>query len=135
MAGLSLALIAPGRARAETIQQVPWSISASSGPATFDTPRYRTGARAKTCVRTTSLSSATWRFKLVWYDGGRNKVLYRSATYTGRTTHCSPTETIGRPPHNRRHVIFTVITVIGTSPGQGSASGLVADYMNCPVRC
>ena len=84
-----------------------------------DTPGYTTRNKASGCVDGV-LTSANLSFQLIWYNGGRDTVLWGSRIYTTGNRHCSPTKTIKHPPHGP--VVFLRITIHcqnGPIPCQG----------------
>jgi hypothetical protein len=127
-----LVLLQVPSARAETIEQAPWSLSAApSSSAVYRSHAYEsTTGKVYTCVRASQLSGSdptSWRFALIWYDGGADKVVWRSHEYTRAATHCSPRE---HPSHRRKPRFFTRITLTdGAGTTDASASGLVDIYL------
>ena len=53
-----------------------------------------------------------WSFELIWYDGGKNKVLWHSGDKRGKGTACSPVE---RPGGNDK--VYDHIILINSGPG------------------
>ena len=132
-ASMVLILFQTPSAQAETIIQAPWSLSAHpSSAAVYRSPAYKsTTGKVYTCVRASQLSGSdptSWRFALIWYDGGADKVVWRSHEYTRAATHCSPSE---HPTHRRKPRFFTRMTLTdGAGTTDASASGLVDIYLD-----
>jgi hypothetical protein len=102
------ALLQAGVANAATYSG-KWSITTPIG-STHNTPSYTTNSTHKvsTCVSVTSYAGAggVWSYELVWYDGGKNKVLYHSGDYQGKATVCSPVERPGGNDKVYDHIIL-----------------------------
>jgi hypothetical protein len=75
-----------------------WSITAVISGA-HNTPSYKTNSTHKisSCVAVTSTSGVggVWSYELIWYDGGKNKVLWHSGDFEGKTRVCSPVKKPG----------------------------------------
>jgi hypothetical protein len=128
-----LVLLQLPSAQAETINQGPWTLSATpSSSMTYRSPACKsTTGNVYVCVATQSISSSdptSWRFALVWYNGGANTVVWRSHEYTSASRHCGPTE---HPAHNRKPRFFTRITLTdGAGTSDATASGLWDIYLD-----
>jgi hypothetical protein len=88
-----------------------WNATALFDEST-DTPSYATVNKASGCADGV-LTSAVMSFQLIWYNGGRDTVLWGSPNFDG-SRHCSPTKTIKNPPHGPE--IFLRITIHCVSP-------------------
>ncbi len=95
----SAVMILPGIANAAT-HTGTWNASAVTNQS-VNTPMYVTTSTASGCAHGT-LTAATFSMKLVWYNGGRDTVLWSG------TSHCSPTKTI-RGAHDPK--VFLIITI------------------------
>jgi hypothetical protein len=113
---LLFALIQPVAANATatiTPHTGTWSITAV-GVHTQSTAKYATHTTASTCFKSDLLQSAKYYVQLIWYNGGRNTVLWTSGTYdTSGVRHCSPTKTISGA-HNP--LVFDAIHLVCVSP-------------------
>jgi hypothetical protein len=58
--------------------------------------RYTTTSTVSGCINATDIVGTItgWHFRLIWYNGGRNTVLWTSPEFTGGGYHCSPTKTL-----------------------------------------
>ena len=86
-----------------------WSITAAiSG--THNTASYTTNSTHKisSCVSVTSYAGTggVWSFELVWYDGGKDKVLWHSGDHEGKAKVCSPVEKPGGNDKVYDHIIL-----------------------------
>jgi hypothetical protein len=86
-----------------------WSITAViSG--THNTAKYTTNSTHKvsTCVSVTSTQGigGIWSYQLIWYDGGKNKVLWHSGDHEGNARVCSPVEKPGGNDKVYDHIIL-----------------------------
>lgn len=86
-----------------------WSITAAiSG--THNTPSFKTNSTHKvsSCVSVTSLGGVggVWSFQLIWFDGGKNKVLWHSGDFEGKARVCSPVERPGGNDKIYDHMIL-----------------------------
>jgi hypothetical protein len=65
---------------------------------TVKTISYSTHNKAKTCIHIASNTTnrVTWKLRLIWYDGGKNKVLWVFTGF-GTGTWCSTWKTMPRP--------------------------------------
>ena len=86
-----------------------WSITtALSG--THNTPSYKTNSTHKisSCVSVTSFAGTggVWSFELIWYDGGKNKVLWHSGDFEGKARVCSPIKKPGGNDTIYDHIIL-----------------------------
>jgi hypothetical protein len=128
-----LVLLQVPSAHAETIQQGPWSLSATpSSSAVYRSPAFKsTTGNVYTCVDAAQISgsdSRSWRFALIWYNGGADTVVWRSHEYTSATRHCSPQE---HPAHNGKPRFFTRITLTnGAGTSDATTSGLWDMYLD-----
>lgn len=89
------ATASPGIANASTSAIVShhgtWSITT---PFTFtqSNAKFTTHTTVSGCVNATSLQGTLgWHFRLIWYDGGKNKVLWTSREFSNVGRHCSVT--------------------------------------------
>jgi hypothetical protein len=103
----SLAILAaiaiPGIANASAAAAAIVPNVGHSGTFTITTPftftqsnaRFNTHSTVSGCVNATSgVGTFGWHFRLIWYNGGANTVLWTSREFTGTgTNHCSPTIT------------------------------------------
>lgn len=76
-----------------------WSLSAAISAAT-NSRMYTTNRTHKvsTCVSVTNhqgMVGGSWSFELIWFDGGKNKVLWHSGDYEGNVRKCSPVKRPG----------------------------------------
>jgi hypothetical protein len=92
-----VAAVPPGIANASTVVPLTshhgtWEIS---NPFTFNQSNAKsiTHSKVSGCVTNTSgLGTFGWHFQIIWYDGGKNKVLWRSKELSSAgARHCSPT--------------------------------------------
>ncbi len=84
-------LMVPQLAAAATAHDGTYHVSGGLfNASTVNTPMYGTARTARTCVRVQgSPGSYGWTISMIWYDGGRNKILWQlSGRSTG--TVCSP---------------------------------------------
>jgi hypothetical protein len=76
-----------------TVYPGTWGLTAEGGAST-QTPMHATNStkEASTCVTVNKLSGigGEWSFQLIWYDGGKDLVLYQSGDHSGKSTACSP---------------------------------------------
>jgi hypothetical protein len=76
-----------------TVYPGNWALAAEGGAST-QTPMHATNStkEASTCVTVNKLSGigGEWSFQLIWYDGGKDLVLYQSGDHAGKGTACSP---------------------------------------------
>jgi hypothetical protein len=125
-------MLQPSQAIAETINQGPWLVSADPGTSvTYTSPRYvSTTGKVYACVSTSVLQGAnpSWHFALVWYDGGKDKVLWKSIDFTATGRHCSP---VRHTTHNARPRYFVRIKFAnGAGASSGTAGGLWDLYLS-----
>ena len=129
-AGIVIALAQASQSYAESIYQGPWSISANSfTTVTYFTPKYTsTTGNVYTCVKANSAGgiSPNWSFELLWWNGGRKTVVWKSGTYTTPGTHCSPKE---HPTSTGNPEFLDAIVVDGGGAG-ASAGGLWDLYLS-----
>jgi hypothetical protein len=100
----------------------PWSAVVVAEKA-VDTPMYKTNSAHKvsTCVKVTNLHSsaaAKWSYELIWYDGGKNKVLYHSPDHLGLGRDCSPVRKLGG-----NNKVYDKIILFNSSIGELVNSG------------
>lgn len=89
----------PGIANASTSASVSshvgtWSITT---PLKFtqSNAQFTTHTTVSGCVNTTfTQGTLGWHFRLIWFDGGQNKVLWTSREFSEVGRHCSPTITL-----------------------------------------
>jgi hypothetical protein len=113
VAALMCAMLAvPSLASAATAHNGTWNATAFENQS-VNTQHYITKNQASGCISGT-LTSAEVSFKLIWYNGGRNTVLWGSRNYSTGAKHCSPVKTISHPP--RKPVVFLIITIHCVSP-------------------
>ena len=90
-----------------------WTFSVVIGSHTVDTAKYTTHSTVTGCTTADSLTSASYHFKVIWYNGGRNTVLWSSREYTSSgTQHCSPKITISA----HLPLVYEAITLDCVSP-------------------
>jgi hypothetical protein len=59
---------------------------------------YTTHSTVSGCVNATSgMGIFKWHFRLIWWNGGRNTVLWTSPEFSDTGFHCSPTKTLNTP--------------------------------------
>jgi hypothetical protein len=100
-------VVQPSIANAATFSG-KWSITAViSG--THNTAKYTTNSTHKvsTCVSVTSTkgTGGVWSYQLIWYDGGKNKVLWHSGDHEGTGRICSPVKKPGGNDKVYDHII------------------------------
>lgn len=110
VAGLAaVTLSAPAAASAATTTATThagsWNLIWQGSNSIF-TPRFATHSTVRGCASAALLGSGM-SFEIVWYNGGRDTVLWESRNFGGERT-CSPTKTIR---HARNPSVFLVITV------------------------
>ena len=92
-----------------------WSITTFI-EGTHNTASYKTNSTHKvsSCVSVTSYqgSGGVWSFELIWYDGGKNKVLWHSGDYQGNARVCSP---VKKPGGNNK--VYDHIILINSGAG------------------
>lgn len=78
--------------------------------ATTNTASHTTNSthEASSCVTVTSLGGVggEWSYELIWYDGGKNKVLWHSGDFEGKATVCSPIKKPGGNDKVYDHIIL-----------------------------
>ena len=119
LAGVLLSISVAANASARTVHTGTWNATAETNES-VPTQKYVTHDKAKGCASGT-LQSATMSFQLVWWNGGRKTVLWKSRDFGGGRT-CSPTKTIN---HARNPVVYMIITLHCNSfplPCQGAGS-------------
>ena len=113
-------------ARAETIYFGPWSIISTLYSNTWDTPSYVTSGHTGGCLTVTSDNADTaefdgWGFQIIWYDGGKDKVLWSSPEYDPPANlpaqKCAPTLTVGSGEK-----VYEAITVYGGTVTSSAAA-------------
>jgi len=86
-----------------------WSLTAVLS-ATTNTASHTTNSthEVSTCVTVTSTGGVggEWSYELIWFDGGKNKVLYHSRDFEGNSTHCSPIKKPGGNDKVYDHIIL-----------------------------
>jgi hypothetical protein len=86
-----------------------WSVTAVLDGVT-NTASHTTNSTGEvsSCVRVTSLEGVggVWSYQLIWFDGGRNKVLWHSGEFEGKATICSPVRKPGRNDRVYDHIIL-----------------------------
>jgi hypothetical protein len=86
-----------------------WSLTAALD-ATTNTASHATNSTGEvsSCVSVTSLGGVggVWSFQLIWYDGGKNKVLWHSGDTEGKATVCSPAKKPGKNDKIYDHIIL-----------------------------
>jgi hypothetical protein len=86
-----------------------WSVSAVLD-GTTNTASHATNSTGEvsSCVTVTSLEGVggVWSYELIWFDGGKNKVLWHSGDFEGKATVCSPTKKPGRNDKVYDHIIL-----------------------------
>jgi hypothetical protein len=106
-------LAVPSLASASTTHNGSFDITAFENQS-VDTQQVTTTNHASGCISDFLLTSSEVSFQLIWYNGGRNTVLWGSPDFATGAKHCSPTKTISHPPHDPQ--IFLIITVHCVSP-------------------
>jgi hypothetical protein len=120
--------------RGETVNQWPWSVSAAGGLTSVSADSLSftsTTGNVSAAMQVTSLAgqSASWRFRLLWRDHGRNKPVWTSPWYTAAGTHRSPSQ---EPTEGRHPKYLIQITVTFKGQGTVSAGGLSDIYLDYP---
>jgi hypothetical protein len=105
---LAGSLLQTGVANAATFSG-KWSITAVlSG--THNTASYKTNSTHKvsSCVSVTHTGGVggEWSFQLIWYDGGKDKVLWHSGDHEGNARVCSAVEKPGGNDKIYDHIIL-----------------------------
>jgi hypothetical protein len=74
-----------------------WSITAGLDGVTNTRSYVTASGKVSTCVSVTSTEGVggSWSYQLIWYDGGRNKVIWHSGDYEGHARVCSPVKRPG----------------------------------------
>jgi hypothetical protein len=107
-AALAAMLVAPSAANAATYSG-SWSLTAYIDAA-HNTASYTTNSthEVSSCVSVTSLAGVggVWTFELVWYDGGKNVVLWISGDNEGKARVCSPVKKPGGNDKVYDHIIL-----------------------------
>jgi hypothetical protein len=116
IAVVAVALAIPQLASASTVAPGPiahngtFTTGRTLDGGSTNTRTFVTQSLASTCVDVTSLTGS-WHYELIWYNGGRNTVLFASRTFTTHGIHCSPTEYInGNSPK-----VYDQISVTGVA--------------------
>jgi hypothetical protein len=98
-----------------------WSINAIID-GVHNTASYTTNTthEVSSCVSVTSLEGVggVWSFQLVWYDGGKNLVLWHSGDTEGKARICSPVE---KPGNNDK--VYDHIVLINAGAGLNVVDG------------
>jgi hypothetical protein len=96
--GIAVAAGAPGIANASRVPAITtthsgtWAITYPFNK-TQSNPKFKTHSTVSGCITWNLDSSGTygWHMKIIWYDGGKNKVLWASKKISsGVTKRCSP---------------------------------------------
>lgn len=86
-----------------------WSLTAAL-EATHNTASYKTNSTHKvsSCVSVTSTGGVggEWSFQLIWYDGGKDKILWHSGDHEGNARVCSAVEKPGGNDKVYDHIIL-----------------------------
>lgn len=86
---------APHAVPATTSYYGTWNFSAVVSSDTVSTKQYVSSTTASSCTTADGLTAASYHFKLIWYNGGKDTVLWSSPEYgSSGVRHCSPTKTI-----------------------------------------
>jgi len=80
-----------------TLHTGTWFVTGGIFPRTVATISYSTHNKAKTCIHIASNTTnrVTWKLRMIWYDGGKNKVLWVFTGF-GTGTWCSTWKTMPR---------------------------------------
>lgn len=100
IAGIAIITGTPGIASASAIAP----LTAHSGTFDINTPfsftqsnaKFKTDTTVSACVtRTDGMGTFGWHMQIIWYDGGKNKVLWQSKEISSDVVHrCSPQVTV-----------------------------------------
>jgi hypothetical protein len=116
-ASVSASVSAPAAVKPAATHRGNWKIGHTVDGATHETRKVNTRNNVSACVTANHLTGA-WHFQLIWFNGGRNTVLYSSRPFSHPGIHCTPTEVI---KHGKKAQVYLKISVTGVnSAGSGN---------------
>ncbi len=86
-----------------------WKVTAVlSGTTNTASHTTNSTGEVSSCVTVKSLGGigGEWSYELIWFDGGKNKVLWHSGDFEGKATVCSPIKKPGKNDKVYDHIIL-----------------------------